>query len=183
MTQENVLNNSLDMLLGKEFNMPTPMGKEFRNTNFISRYKYLCIESSKNIFYPDDSLDKLSEDIKKQISKTGLSKEELFIKIEEERYKLSREKKHGGFANTIVPTIIKTFGLVAIIFFSVTEINLLSIIKYLYQKSGYILGTLIILLLALIFFMYKTFTSSKYEDISNKYHEFLIKIILLNEIK
>ena len=174
----NLVPEKLKKLFGNEYNQPTQLGKEISNTNFVQRYDHLCLRKERSLMHQEDSLEKLINDIDKEIMKTKLSNKQVYLELQKYRHIIAKDKNDGGFAGTNFPSIIKTIGAIILFIFSITDLNIMDILKYSYSKIGLICTALFIL--GIGGFLYKTFTSTIYEDKTNKYHDFLTSYLIIN---
>lgn len=122
-------------------------------------------------------MDELVGDIKGIIGEIGLPKEELILEIEKIRYKISREARNSGFANTHIPDIINFLNSILVIFLYLNDMTSLKIIQYFNEKFGCVPAMLIGSILLLLNYLRYTFKDKNYEEIVNKYHDFLIRVI------
>lgn len=178
MDKTNLVPEKLKKLFGSEYNQPTQLGKEISNTNFVQRYDHLCLRKERSLMHQEDSLEKLINDIDKEIMKTKLSNKQVYLELQKYRHIIAKDKNDGGFAGTNFPSIIKTIGAIILFIFSITDLNIMDILKYSYSKIGLIWTALFIL--GIGGFLYKTFTSTIYEDNTSKYHDFLTSYLIIN---
>ncbi len=174
----NLVPEKLKKLFGSEYNQPTQLGKEISNTNFVQRYDHLCLRKERSLMHQEDSMEKLVNDIDNEIMKTKLSNKQVYLELQKYRYIIAKDKNDGGFAGTNFPSIIKTIGAIILFIFSITDLNIMDILKYSYSKIGLIWTALFIL--GIGGFLYKTFKSTIYEDKTNKYHDFLTSYLIIN---
>ena len=131
--------------------------------------------------HQEDSLEKLINDIDNEIMKTELSNKQVYLELQKYRYIIAKDKNNGGFAGTKFPKIIKMIGYILILAFSLTDWNLIDVIKDCNDKIGLALTSLMVVLILVVgMFLYKTFTSTIYEDKTNKYHDFLTSYLIIN---
>jgi len=177
----NLVPEKLKKLFGSEYNQSTQLGKEISNTNFVQRYDHLCLRKERSLMHQEDSLEKLINDIDKELIKTKLNNKEVYLELQKYRYIIAKDKNDGGFVGTNFPSIIKTIGAIILFIFSITDLNIIDTIKYSYCKIGLIWTALLyITILGIGGFLYKTFTSTIYEDKTNKYHDFLTSYLIIN---
>ena len=181
MDKTNLVPEKLKKLFGSEYNQPTQLGKEISNTNFVQRYDHLCLRKERSFMHQEDSLEKLINDIDNEIMKTELSNKQVYLELQKYRYIIAKDKNNGGFAGTKFPKIIKMIGYILILAFSLTDWNLIDVIKDCNDKIGLALTSLMVVLILVVgMFLYKTFTSTIYEDKTNKYHDFLTSYLIIN---
>ncbi|WP_019138733.1 hypothetical protein [Peptoniphilus timonensis] len=181
MDKTNLVPEKLKKLFGSEYNQPTQLGKEISNTNFVQRYDHLCLRKERSLMHQEDSLEKLINDIDKEIMKTKLSVKQVYLELQKYRHIIAKEKNNGGFVGTNFPSIIKTIGAIMIFIFSITDLNIVDALKYSYYKIGLIWTFLLcITILGIGGFLYKAFTSTIYEDKTSKYHDFLTSYLIIN---
>ena len=181
MDKINLVPEKLKKLFGSEYNQSTQLGKEISNTNFVQRYDHLCLRKERSLMHQEDSLEKLINDIDKELIKTKLNNKEVYLELQKYRYIIAKDKNDGGFVGTNFPSIIKTIGAIILFIFSITDLNIIDTIKYSYCKIGLIWTALLyITILGIGGFLYKTFTSTIYEDKTNKYHDFLTSYLIIN---
>ncbi|HEO0007959.1 MAG: hypothetical protein E6235_08715 [Anaerococcus vaginalis] len=181
MDKTNLVPEKLKKLFGSEYNQSTQLGKEISNTNFVQRYDHLCLRKERSLMHQEDSLEKLINDIDKELIKTKLNNKEVYLELQKYRYIIAKDKNDGGFVGTNFPSIIKTIGAIILFIFSITDLNIIDTIKYSYCKIGLIWTALLyITILGIGGFLYKTFTSTIYEDKTNKYHDFLTSYLIIN---
>lgn len=180
MDKTNLVPEKLKKLFGSEYNQPTQSGKEISNTNFVQRYDHLCLRKERSFMHQEDSLEKLINDIDNEIMKTELSNKQVYLELQKYRYIIAKDKNNGGFAGTKFPKIIKMIGYILILSFSLTDWNLIDVIKDCNDKIGLALTSLMVVLILVVgMFLYKTFTSTIYEDKTNKYHDFLTSYLII----
>lgn len=181
MDKTNLVPEKLKKLFGSEYNQSTQLEKEISNTNFVQRYDHLCLRKERSLMHQEDSLEKLINDIDNEIMKTELSNKQVYLELQKYRYIIAKDKNNGGFAGTKFPKIIKMIGYILILAFSLTDWNLIDVIKDCNDKIGLALTSLIVVLILVVgMFLYKTFTSTIYEDKTNKYHDFLTSYLIIN---
>ena len=181
MDKINLVPEKLKKLFGSEYNQSTQLGKEISNTNFVQRYDHLCLRKERSLMHQEDSLEKLINDIDKELIKTKLNNKEVYLELQKYRYIIAKDKNDGGFVGTNFPSIIKTIGAIILFIFSITDLNIIDTIKYSYCKIGLIWTALLYITpLGIGGFLYKTFTSTIYEDKTNKYHDFLTSYLIIN---
>lgn len=181
MDKTNLVPEKLKKLFGSEYNQPTQLGKEISNTNFVQRYDHLCLRKERSLMHQEDSLEKLINDIDNEIMKAKFNNKQVYLELQKYRYIIAKDKNDGGFVGTNFPSIIKTIGAIILFIFSITDLNIIDIIKYSYCKIGLIWTSLLyITILGIGGFLYKTFTSTIYEDKTNKYHDFLTSYLIIN---
>lgn len=186
----------LKRLLGGEFNQSTPLDKEESKTNFIQRYMYLCLPDKPRIMHLDDTMDNLIKDIDNEIEKTGYSRKEIYLEIQKYRHIIARNKNYGGFAGSKFVTAIISIG--KLINWYIFFFGALPTIKFIIKSCDYIVEKMIgwfpiiwtcvdylivYSLLALIMYLVKTFTSRKYEEMTSKYHDFLISYLIIKGLE
>lgn len=181
MDKTNLVPEKLKKLFGSEYNQSTQLRKEISNTNFVQRYDHLCLRKERSLMHQEDSLEKLINDIDKELIKTKLNNKEVYLELQKYRYIIAKDKNDGGFVGTNFPSIIKTIGAIILFIFSITDLNIVDTIKYSYCKIGLIWTALLyITILGIGGFLYKTFTSTIYEDKTNKYHDFLTSYLIID---
>ncbi|HFU6938039.1 TPA: hypothetical protein ACGNXR_000546 [Streptococcus agalactiae] len=181
MDKTNLVPENLKKLFGSEYNQSTQLRKEISNTNFVQRYDHLCLRKERSLMHQEDSLEKLINDIDKELIKTELNNKEVYLELQKYRYIIAKDKNDGGFVGTNFPSIIKTIGAIILFIFSITDLNIIDTIKYSYCKIGLIWTALLyITILGIGGFLYKTFTSTIYEDNTSKYHDFLTSYLIIN---
>ena len=181
MDKTNLVPEKLKKLFGSEYNQSTQLEKEISNTNFVQRYDHLCLRKERSLMHQEDSLEKLINDIDKELMKTKLSNKQVYLELQKYRYIIAKDKNNGGFAGTKFPKIIKMIGYILILAFSLTDWNLIDVIKDCNDKIGLALTSLMVVLILVVgMFLYKTFTSTRYEDKTNKYHDFLTSYLIIN---
>ena len=181
MDKTNLVPEKLKKLFGSEYNQSTQLGKEISNTNFVQRYDHLCLRKERSLMHQEDSLEKLINDIDKELIKTKLNNKEVYLELQKYRYIIAKDKNDGGFVGTKFPQIIKMIGYILILAFSLTDWNLIDVIKDCNDKIGLALTSLMVVLILVVgMFLYKTFTSTIYEDKTNKYHDFLTSYLIIN---
>ena len=181
MDKTNLVPEKLEKLFGIEYNQPTQLGKEISNANFVQRYDHLCLRKERSLMHQEDSLEKLINDIDNEITKTKLSNKQVYLELQKYRHIIAKDKNDGGFAGTKFPKIIKRIGYILILAFPLTDWNIIDVIKDCNDKIGLALTRLMIVLILVVGrFLYKTFTSTIYEDKTNKYHDFLTSYLIIN---
>lgn len=183
MDKTDLVPEKLKKLFGSEYNQLTQLEKEISNTNFIQRYDHLCLRKERSLMHQEDSLEKLINDIDNEIMKTKLSNKQVYLELQKYRYIIAKDKNDGGFAETKFPKIIKMIGFILILAFSLTDLNLIDVIKDCNAKIGLALTSLmVVLIVEVVGFLYKTFTSTNYEDVTNKYHDFLTNHLIMKNL-
>jgi hypothetical protein len=171
----------LKRLLGGEFNQLTQPGKEESKTNFIQRYMYLCLPDKPRTMHLDDTMDTLIKDIDNEIEKTGYSRKEIYLEIQKYRHIIARNKNYGGFAGSNFPTAITMIGSFLVFFSPLVGLGLKDIIGFA-PKLG-IFSFSFLVLVALFVGLFKTFKSRKYEEMTSKYHDFLISYLIIKGLE
>lgn len=181
MDKTNLVPEKLKKLFGSEYNRSTQLGKEISNTNFVQRYDHLCLRKERSLMHQEDSLEKLINDIDNEIMKTKLNNKQVYLELQKYRHIIAKDKNDGGFAGTKFPKIIKMIGSILILAFSLTDWKIIDVIKDCNDKIGLALTRLMIVLILVVgIFLYKTFTSTIYEDNTSKYHDFLTSYLIIN---